>query len=227
MITATDIRQYIFCPRTVYLNHVLHIPSRSSQKMKKGRAIHDKIEKIEKIGEIELGSGLQKGPGTRGSVIFRNEELDGNAAERRFSLPLESRSLGLRGVLDLLVVTGSGRETKTEMIPVDFKFGRSYSGSVHKSHKFQLAAYALLVEENFRTVVRRGYVFYIPENASVRVDFKDDLKNNPKNDLKSSALQMIREITEMIRKETEPERAENPAKCGDCSYRRFCEGKRA
>jgi len=43
MITATDIKQYIFCPRTVYLYHVLHIPSRFSQKMKKGQKVHEEI----------------------------------------------------------------------------------------------------------------------------------------------------------------------------------------
>jgi len=210
MITATDIKQYIFCPRTVYLHHILHIPSRFSQKMQKGREVHE---------EIEMMNHSKSSAGTRRSIIFHNQELDSDRAERRFSLPLESSSLGLRGVLDLLVVTSSGREIGQEMIPVDFKFGRSYSGGAHKSHRFQLAAYALLVEESFRTVVRRGYVHYIPENACAKVDFKDDLKR--------SSLQLIMEINEMLREEKEPERPQNPGKCADCSYRRFCEGTRA
>jgi CRISPR-associated exonuclease Cas4 len=210
MITATDIKQYIFCPRTVYLYHVLHISSRISQKMQKGQKVHEEIERM---------NHRQNSDGTPRSIIFHNRELDSDRAKRYFSLPLESSSLGLRGVLDLLVATAPERGMKQEMIPVDFKFGRSFSGGAHKSHRFQLAAYALLVEDSFCKDVRRGYVHYIPENASVKVDFKDDLK--------SSTLQMIREINEMLREEKEPERAENPAKCADCSYRRFCEGWRA
>jgi CRISPR-associated exonuclease Cas4 len=210
MITATDIKQYIFCPRTVYLYHVLHIPSRFSQKMQKGQKVHEEIERM---------NHLPNSAGTPRFIIFHNQDLDSDRATRYFSLPLESSSLGLRGVLDLLVATASGRKMREELIPVDFKFGPTYSGGAHKSHRFQLAAYALLVEESFRKDVRRGYIHYIPENASVKVDFKDDLKN--------STLQMIREINEMLREEKEPERAENPSKCADCSYRRFCEGTRA
>ena len=58
----------------------------------------------------------------------------------------------------------------SEYIPVDYKNMASDKGGVWKDHKYQLVAYGLLIEETFNTVVKRGFVNYIPETLILRLE---------------------------------------------------------
>jgi CRISPR-associated exonuclease Cas4 len=107
-------------------------------------------------------------------------------------------------------------KTEREFIPVDYKFGLSHHGRVHLNHKYQVAAYALLVEENFSTIVRRAYVFYSRDRALARIDFSDEVRRR--------TLKMVREVRQIIEEEIEPASTRNPGRCTDCEYRRYCEG---
>src|SRR5271157_4858815 len=118
MITVSDVKQYLYCPKIIYFDHVLHVPKPLDQKLETGKEKHDSITTKEK---------------RRKGAIFYDQELD--QAEKLFRVALESNILGLRGVLDYLV------KTEREFIPVDYKFGSSHSGAVHLNHKYQLAAY--------------------------------------------------------------------------------------
>ena len=193
MITVSDVKQYLYCSRIVYFDHVLHVPKPPDQKLATGKEKHEDLTKKEK---------------RRKGAIFYDPELDG--AEKLFRVALESQSLGLRGVLDYLIKAGK------ELIPVDYKFGCSRNGRVHLNHKYQLAAYALLVEDNFSTIVRRGYVHYSIDKVNARIDFSDEVRRR--------TLKMIHEIRRIVEEEIEPEGTRNPGRCTDCEYRRYCEG---
>jgi CRISPR-associated exonuclease Cas4 len=80
--------------------------------------------------------------------------------ERQFNLALRSERLGLSGRLDLLIVR------EGEAIPVEFK---NSTAGLALQHKYQLAAYALLVEELTERSVRRAFVYYIPKRAAQEV----------------------------------------------------------
>ena len=153
MITVSDVKQYLYCPKIIYFDHVLHIPKHPDQKLQTGIEMHDSITAKEK---------------RRKGAIFYDPELD--QAEKMFRVEMESSTLGLRGVLDYLV------RTNREFIPVDYKFGQSHKGSIHLNHKYQLAAYALLVEESFKTIVRRGFIHYSRDQKNVQIDFGDEIR---------------------------------------------------
>ncbi|MFZ2377235.1 MAG: CRISPR-associated protein Cas4, partial [Methanothrix sp.] len=100
--------------------------------------------------------------------------------------------------------------------PVDYKFGHSHKGSVQLNHKYQLAAYALLVEESFKTVVRRGFIHYSRDPINVRIDLDDEIRRR--------TLKVIREIAQIIEDEIEPAGTRNSSRCIDCEYRKYCIG---
>jgi CRISPR-associated exonuclease Cas4 len=52
------------------------------------------------------------------------------------------------------------------------------------THKFQLSAYALLIEEHYSTKVKRGFVYYIPEDKPVEIEITETVKNYLKRTIK-------------------------------------------
>ncbi|MFB3766263.1 MAG: CRISPR-associated protein Cas4 [Methanotrichaceae archaeon] len=193
MITVSDVKQYLYCPKIIYFDHVLHVPKPPDQKLETGKEKHDDITAKER---------------RRKGALFYDSELD--RAEKLFRVALESSALGLKGILDYLI------KTDREYIPIDYKFGYSHSGSIHLNHKYQLAAYALLVEDNYKTIVRRGYVHYSRDRINAQIDFTDEIRRR--------TLKMIGEIQQIIQDDRETECTRNPGKCIDCEYRRYCEG---
>jgi CRISPR-associated exonuclease Cas4 len=193
VITVSDVKQYLYCPKIIYFDHVLHVPKPPDQKLDTGKEKHDHL------------TGKEK---RRKGALFYDPELD--QAEKLFRVALESSRLGLRGVLDYLI------KTDREYIPIDYKFGYSHTGGVHLNHKYQLAAYALLVEDNFGTVIRRGYIHYSRDKINAKIDFTDEIRRR--------TLKMIREIGNIVEEETEPACTRNPGRCTDCEYKRYCEG---
>lgn len=196
MITVSDVKQYLYCPRIIYFDHVLHVPKPFDQKLETGKEKHDSITAKEK---------------RRKGALFYDPELD--QAEKMFRVALESNNLGLRGILDYLV------KTKQEFIPVDYKFGFSHNGCIHLNHKYQLVAYAILVEENFKTIVRRGFIHYSRDRVNAQIDLSDEIRRR--------TLKMIREIGQIIEEEIEPVSTKNPGRCIDCEYSRYCAGNQS
>lgn len=74
-----------------------------------------------------------------------------------------SPELGFQGIVDLIVKTED-----SEYIPVDYKNMASDHGRAWMDHKYPPTAYALLVDDQFRTRVRRGFINYIPEDLNIK-----------------------------------------------------------
>lgn len=128
MLTVSDVKQYPYCPRIVYYSYLLPLRARpTTYKMEEGQRVHARTVELEERRSLRA-YGLKDGV-------------------RHFDVKLESEKLGLRGNLDMVV------ETPSEVIPVDFK----NSSGIGLNHKYQLAAYALLVEEAWNRSVRRGF----------------------------------------------------------------------
>ncbi|MFB3766367.1 MAG: CRISPR-associated protein Cas4 [Methanotrichaceae archaeon] len=146
MITVSDVKQYLYCPKIVYFDHVLHVPKPPDQKLETGKEKHDDITAKERR--------------RKGATFY----ILNSIKQKLFHVALESSTLCLKGVLDYLI------KTEREYIPVDYKFGISNAGNVHLNHKYQLVAYALLVEDCSKTIVRRGYVYYSRDKINTRID---------------------------------------------------------
>jgi CRISPR-associated exonuclease Cas4 len=142
-----DLKQWDYCRRIVFYNHVMPVEKRSTYKMRHGRAAEDAIDRLEKRRKLtEFGLG------------------EGN---RLFHLWCNSDELGLSGRLDLLIDSPAG------LFPVDFKASER---QVHDNHITQLCGYALLVEAKFLRCVERGFIFLIPCEEIVPIELTTERK---------------------------------------------------
>lgn len=185
-LRVSDIKQFMYCPRVVYFSYVLPVEKKVTRKMEHGKEEHFELEQLEKRRRL-VEYGLEEG-------------------ERRFHVRLHSERLGLTGVLDLLLVTPKG------YFPVEFKYSTREPGL---NHKYQLVAYALLVEEEFGVHVRAGFVYSSPGWRRIQVV---EITPNARLHLK----RLMGAIRRMIREERIPMAARSRSRCWDCEYRRFC-----
>ncbi|RLI53267.1 MAG: CRISPR-associated protein Cas4 [Candidatus Thorarchaeota archaeon] len=174
-ITPTDVKQYVFCPRVTYFTRVMHLKPIMGSQQEAGRQSHNNVAALERRRKRPLKSELP--------FIVR---------EREFEKSLESERLGVRGRIDLLLVTDLG-----EMIPVEIKMMTSHRGQVLFDHKYQLVLLGLLIEDTYGCIVRRGIVHYLNDEKTVIVPFTASLKRRTEK--------IVNRIREMLHTESMPE----------------------
>lgn len=183
--TVTDLKQWAYCPRVVFYEQCLpHIRPRTF-KMEMGKETH----------ESESKRALRRD-------LTR---FEAGGAERTFDVALSSPRLGLTGSVDEVVQTSSG-----ECFPIDYKLAKKVS----PNHRVQLAAYAILLEENREQTIKRGFIYLIPIRKMVEVLIDEPLRN--------SLLEQLQTMRTMIREERMPPPTSRPQMCMECEFRRFC-----
>lgn len=146
-LTASDVRQYLYCPRIVFYRMCQPVKPPSTYKMEEGRLAQDRVEDLESRRSLKA-YGVRDG-------------------ERHFNVTLTSATEGLRGLLDMAIVR------EDEVIPVEYK---NTSRKPPRGYVYQLAAYALLAEERWGRPARRGFVYLIPEKRAVPVAITEGLR---------------------------------------------------
>ena len=195
-VSVTDVKHYLYCPRIVYFERVLHATPQLGSQQEVSSELHEEYVKKEL---------------RRKDAIYYSAEFVG--AEKLLFVSLSSSSLGLRGALDCIIRTEKG-----EYIPVDYKNMQSDKGRIWMDHKYQLVAYALLIEENFETQVKRGFVSYLPEKLIVELKITPTMKTHVKR--------IIGHIKRMVREERLPPIRVAKHKCtGGCGHKQICQGK--
>lgn len=185
LFTVTDLKQYSFCPRVFYYEHCLpHIRPRT-HKMDIGHEEHEAEQK-----RAERRTLRQYGTVT---------------GRREFEVPVESRPLRLRGIIDEVVYTEDGR-----LLPVDYKLAPKVSAN----HRLQLAAYAMLLEDRAGTAVKEGYIYLIGKRSITSVDITPTLREQIRG--------LLGAMFETLRWERMPEPTTVPNRCAGCEFRRFC-----
>lgn len=184
-LTVSDIKQVLYCARIPFHRYVSRVPVVPTGKMAFGKEAHLRIDRLE-----------------RRRTLVEFELLEG---EREFHVPLRSDRLGLSGVLDMLV------RASLELIPVEFK---DSEGAPGLNHKYQLVAYALLVEEQFRSVVRRGFIYLIPHKEVVEYPITPNMRRH--------VVRTLATMRAILASDRLPAPPSNLGKCVDCEYRRFC-----
>ena len=193
-VSVTDIKHYIYCPRLIYFDKVLHATPVFGSQQEDSKELHEDYVKKEL---------------RRKDAIYYSSEFVG--AEKLLFTPLSSSVLGLQGNVDCIIKTASG-----ESVPVDYKNMASDKGRVWMDHKYQLVAYALLVEENFDTVVKRGFVNYIPETLILRLEITPTMKSYVKR--------VLGHIKRIIKEEELPPIRVAKQKCtGGCGHKQTCQ----
>jgi len=136
-ITASDLLEYLFCPRFTYFELYLGIPEHEERrfKVRKGRTIHEDKAKInpdylrKKIGCID----------------------------RKKSVYLSSPK-GIRGIIDEVLFLNDG-----SIAALDYKYAE-YKEVTFKNHQYQLTLYSQLIHEHFHMPVNRGFIIYTRSN---------------------------------------------------------------
>ena len=153
-IRVSDIKQYFYCPRVVYHTYYTPVSRPTTHPMQIGAVQHEVLSVLERRRTLSR-YGL-------------------DAGSRQFHIALHAESLGLSGVLDLLI------ETEDGAFPVEFK---STTQRLNLNAKYQLTAYALMVEECLGQSVSQGFIYRIPtQRITASSDFRDTSAQDPSSD---------------------------------------------
>jgi CRISPR-associated protein Cas4 len=139
-------------------------------------------ERAKKISSVLVG---------RGTVAEKLSRFSQNLVEREVS----SEALNLRGRVDMIEVR------EREWIPIEYKTGAPPKERVWKGHQIQVAAYALLLE-NEDVVVQKAVVHYLSQNELREVVINPFMKLEVKK--------LVKKVTQLI---TQPH---PPKGCGTC-----------
>ncbi|HEX5414280.1 MAG TPA: CRISPR-associated protein Cas4 [Chloroflexota bacterium] len=149
ILTVTDLKQWLYCPRIAYYMRCLP----------KVRPVTYRMQSAKDAHEDEAGREHRRSLRAYGLA-------DG---ERDYEVNLASDVLGLRGKVDLVV------RRLDEVIPIEYKDSDGYAG---RHFLLQLAAYGLLLEEATGLPARRGFLYFVPSRRSRPVELTDDLKDS-------------------------------------------------
>ncbi|MEM3414687.1 MAG: CRISPR-associated protein Cas4 [Thermoproteota archaeon] len=188
LIAATDIKQYHFCPRIIYFTRVLGVEERTTASEEEGKEAHEEFHKKERRRTTLLGGKTIK------------------VEQKWTALQLKSEKLGIEGIVDMVVKTPEGYAV------IEYKM-TTMPKRIMPGHLYQAAAYAMLVEEAFRTVVRKLYVHYEKSNKLLEIPMTENIRRH--------VLWTIEQIRSIIEKEKLPP-AKSSGKCKSCGYRWIC-----
>ncbi len=189
VFTVTDLKQFQYCPRIVFYTYCLPLLRPLTFKMEESRTAHAREHERERRRKL-VAYGL--GEGTR-----------------HFDVRVESKELGLRGRIDL-VIERQGEATR-ELIPVDYKRTLRSAGP---HWRLQLAAYGMMLEESWGGFVQRGFIYSLLRRHVEEVPITDQLK--------ARVREMVVAMREMVAVEVMPDPPRSPKPCVNCEFRRFC-----
>ncbi|MBY0552136.1 MAG: CRISPR-associated protein Cas4 [Candidatus Obscuribacterales bacterium] len=185
MLTVSDLKQFVYCPRIPYFCYVMPVPTKQTFHMATGEDAHRRLSKLERRRTTHKYS-LREGA-------------------KLYKQAFRSERLGLSGLLDLLIETNSG------FYPVEYK---NSIGEPQLHHRYQLTAYALLVEESNDAVVRSGYLCMLRSDDVFPLEITESKKLYVKN--------LLDRMRRMIETQTLPAPTPHRGRCDNCEFRLYC-----
>ncbi|WP_449244100.1 CRISPR-associated protein Cas4 [Desulfobacca acetoxidans] len=150
-ISATDILEYLYCPRFAYFESYLCIPEHQEKRFKvqTGRTVHEDKARL--------------------NPNYLRKKL--GVVERKKSVYLSS-TRGMRGIVDEILFLKDGSAA-----PLDYKYAE-YKERTFKNHRFQLTFYGLLIRDNYSVPVNKGYIVYTrSRNKLIEVEITESMYN--------------------------------------------------
>ena len=123
-------------------------------------------------------------------------------------LKVESRQLRLRGIIDQVHIYEEG------YVPFELKTGKTPQDGVWPSHRIQIAAYSMLLQEKFSKEVKEGYVVYLDTKEKRQIAINPFMKEEVK--------QVVDKIMVLIESKELPDFCNNENKCRKCGLRQTC-----
>jgi len=121
---------------------------------------------------------------------------------------VESDQLQLKGIVDRIEVY------ENSYVPIELKTGKMPKQGVWPGHKIQITAYAMLLEETFKTEVKEGFVRYLDADETRQIAI------NPF--MKEEIINLVREVQNLLKSQDLPNYCENKNKCIKCGVRGTC-----
>lgn len=210
MVSAEEIRQYLYCPRIPFFRKIRQIKPRTTKSMQKGTDFHNNVihkrKKLQKWLEIHEKSQTKL-------------QIQQTKPEYYFNLYLESPTLHLLAYLDLM----ESNLSVGEIYPVEFKsISRlpnnliSDDAIVATHHLVQLTVQSLLIEEHFRTFVSKAKIMYVAQDQ-VQTCWQEVTI-----DMKELVLKTVRKMHEEMISEELPNPTKHHNKCSVCEYWQVC-----
>ena len=185
-IPASLIRQYIFCPRIPFYHEVLNIYPAERFWQRQGVEFHQRESMLMKRRNLQQF-------GINNPVLQHNVHL-------------HSQQYGMHGICDAVVIS------ENEICVLEFKIARS--DKPQKGHVMQLAAYALMAEEQLQLPCRHLFILYGDKGKTHHITFTAELKKE--------LLGIIENIRSSLEKPLLPHSPATEAQCGQCEYLNFC-----
>ena len=123
-------------------------------------------------------------------------------------LRIESDELKLKGIIDQVHVYGN------EYLPFELKTGRTPDNGVWPSHRIQIAAYSLLLQEKFSKQVKEGFVVYLDTKEKRHIAINPFMKQEVK--------QIVDEVIALLESKELPDFCNNENKCRKCGLKQTC-----
>ena len=185
------LHNFIYCPRLFYFQWVENIFQENADTVA-GSHLHRNVDKPSKIEDPK--------------------ELDLPEGAKVRSLQLQSETLGLIGVVDIVEGTSEGAEI------IDYKKGSARRDSegdrvAKEPDAMQVAAHAMLLKEHGITAVR-GAIYYAADKRRVPVEFSEELF--------SKVRKAIEEARAVAASGHCPPPLKNDARCLYCSAYPIC-----
>lgn len=124
-------------------------------------------------------------------------------------LKLESEELKLIGKIDQLHIYDNN-----EYIPFELKTGRTPSEGVWPSHRIQIAAYSLLLQEHFKRPIKEGFVVYLDTKEKRHIEI------NPF--MREEVMQIVNDVLALLESKELPDFCNNENKCRKCGLKETC-----
>lgn len=189
MITPSEVIEHLYCSRFTYFMNCLGIPQHEELRYKvlKGRELHEKR--------------------ADGNKDYLRKRL--GCVDKEISVYVASIELRVRGIIDEVLHLSDGT-----LAPLDYKY-TEYTDYTFKTHKVQSILYALLIMDNYRKPVKRGYICYTKSGNKIK-----ELVYSEKDFW--YAKDIVREIFDIILKGYYPKKTQSKNRCIDCCYRNIC-----
>ena len=121
---------------------------------------------------------------------------------------LDSNNLQLKGIVDKVEIYEDG------YVPIELKTGKMPKQGMWPGHRIQIAAYAMLIEEKFKTNVKEAFVYYLDAKETRHISI------NPF--MKQEIINLVKEVQELLKNQNIPDYCENKNKCINCGLRNTC-----
>jgi CRISPR-associated exonuclease Cas4 len=183
-LPASALRQHQFCPRVPYFNENRGINPSDRPWQRQGVTFHKQQEMLNKRRNLSRFNLAE------GSVEYQ--------------VHLVGKELPLHGVCDA-VITANGH-----LYPLEFKL---FGNKPNKGHKLQVAAYGMLLEQQFNQPVMTGFILIGTKGKTEIIDMAQW-----RNQVESAVIAIQANLISPLL----PHSSASQAQCGQCEYLNYC-----